>query len=312
MAGIGEFPQYALDTVLNPDDNTPGIHGVRFFIRGHPWVISMDSHFLSWKDGYQSGGVQLGFVFTKEDRTDKVIWPALLEKAYAKAKGNYVIAEGGYLIEGLRALTGLPGFSYKTNKIGTDSGDLFSADDCFTMLKTADTNNYIMALGTAGSGNDQQTNTCGIAMSHAYTILAAFEMTESGTTHKMLMIRNPWGSTQHTGPKWQHGDAAWTSSLKGQVPLSIDVDTARDVGIFFMEMDTFAAGTCVDNFAIMHKISGYSTKWYDKEDNAVDIEEQKWEITVPANIGTKNTVYVQTDGYPNHIDSSCFSGTYVF
>jgi hypothetical protein len=36
-------------------------------------------------------------------------------------------------------------------------------------------------------------------MSHAYTILEAFEMNDGTTTHKMLLVRNPWGVTKYTG-----------------------------------------------------------------------------------------------------------------
>lgn len=35
-------------------------------------------------------------------------------------------------------------------------------------------------------------------MSHAYTILAAFQMTDaSGVAHKCYLIRNPWGVTYY-------------------------------------------------------------------------------------------------------------------
>ena len=96
-----------------------------------------------------------------------------------------------------------------------------------------------MSAGTDGSGNDQQTNTCGIAMSHAYAILAAFEMKDSaGTVHKMLMMRNPWGVTKYSA-KWNYADRAWTSELVAQVPMSIDPRTSHNQGIFVIDMERF-------------------------------------------------------------------------
>lgn len=50
-----------------------------------------------------------------------------------------------------------------------------------------------MGAGTDGEADDD-VNNCGIAMSHAYSVIAAFEL-KSGSTvdHKLYMIRNPWG-----------------------------------------------------------------------------------------------------------------------
>jgi len=36
-----------------------------------------------------------------------------------------------------------------------------------------------MGAGTSGNGDNTEYNSCGIAMSHAYSILAAFTMTDS-------------------------------------------------------------------------------------------------------------------------------------
>lgn len=52
-----------------------------------------------------------------------------------------------------------------------------------------------------------------MAISHAYTILSAFEMTESnGTAHRMFLLRNPWGSSGYNY-YWSHNDTRWTDAL---------------------------------------------------------------------------------------------------
>lgn len=43
------------------------------------------------------------------------MWAAILEKAWAKVKGNYLIADGGLVENGLHALTGVPVFRYSTS-----------------------------------------------------------------------------------------------------------------------------------------------------------------------------------------------------
>jgi len=77
-------------------------------------------------------------------------------------------------------------------------------------MMAADAANYLMGAGTAGNGNDQEMNACGIAMSHAYSILAPFTMTlADGTPIKMLLIRNPWGTSYYSSD-WKASDSRWT------------------------------------------------------------------------------------------------------
>lgn len=101
-----------------------------------------------------------------------------------------------------------------------------------------------MGTSTAGGGNDQVSNQCGIAQSHAYTILSAFTMTDSaGTAHKMAMIRNPWGTTYYSYT-WNKDDTNWTDALAAQVPFGIDPRTSAQPtsggsGIFVVPMAAF-------------------------------------------------------------------------
>ena len=106
---------------------------------------------------------------------------------------------------GLRSLVGSPSI-----RVVPDAATL---DEAWGMIGAANDAGYIMGAGTAGSGNDQETNSCGIAMSHAYSLIAPFEMTDAnGTVHQMLMFRNPWGRTDYTGT-WAKDDQNWTDDL---------------------------------------------------------------------------------------------------
>ena len=103
------------------------------------------------------------------------------------------------------------------------------------MLNTADSANYILAAGT-GSGADSTWNTCGIANGHAYSILAAFNITDaSGTVHSMYMIRNPWGLDNGYNQTWKATDPKWTNALVAQVPLGVDPRKVQSPdGVFFV------------------------------------------------------------------------------
>lgn len=138
----------------------------------------------------------------------------LLEKAWAKIKGSYTLANGGFMENGLRALVGCPIFSYRT---------LYqSANGAFTLLKTANELNYIMGAGTSGSSN-RYNNICGITKRHAYSLIAAFELKTGDTVdHQLYMMRNPWGVSTFN-LTWNSDDtASWTSDYRSQVPHGVD------------------------------------------------------------------------------------------
>ena len=145
------------------------------------------------------------------------MWAPILEKAWAKIKGSYDAADGGFITSGIRALTGAPVFRYEASEINVLDEDnkyiLMSAYDAYMMLKSAEDANFMMGVSTDGNGNDQEKNSCGIAKSHAYSILSVFSMTDAeGVEHTMLLMRNPWGKTTYSSD-WKSTDSRWTDEL---------------------------------------------------------------------------------------------------
>ena len=105
MAAIAEFPSLVKNIVLTQTKNVAGIFGVKLYILGRPYVISVDDSLL-----YVNQTGKPVFAQLSDDGT--AIWGAVVEKAYAKVIGNYYKTNGGYLQNGLRVLTGSPVFSY--------------------------------------------------------------------------------------------------------------------------------------------------------------------------------------------------------
>ena len=87
--------------------NDAEIVGVRFYLRGKPYVMTIDTTLLFIYPDY---GEYLAFAGPSPDGT--VFWAPLLEKAWAKLKGNYAAADGGLVTSGIRSLTGAPVFSW--------------------------------------------------------------------------------------------------------------------------------------------------------------------------------------------------------
>lgn len=203
------------------------------------------------------------------------MWAPILEKAWAKVKGNYESAEGGFSVSGLRAITGAPTFTYSTEDICTTgcAEDAITPEYVFNILEQANDADYPMSAGTTG-GADTGRNDCGIATGHAYSILEPFTLTVGDVETQMLLMRNPWGTTDYSAA-WFSEDANWTDDLVSQVPWGVDPRTDVNLGLFTMPMSEFSETeegyNCVFNYEIAHYRAeeGYSMDWYD----AIDMEE---------------------------------------
>ena len=87
-----------------------------------------------------------------------------------------------------------------------------SLEEMWNILMDADDNDYIMGAGTSGD-DDLIENDCGIAMSHAYSIISAFVMTDSDDEdHRMLLINDPYGESNYDW-HWNPDDSDWTDEL---------------------------------------------------------------------------------------------------
>ena len=264
MASLAEFPELVRETFVNEDKNDEGIYNVKFYVRGKPWIVTIDENLL-FMDSY--GSQEL--VFALQSKDNNAIWGAVLEKAWAKVKGNYLISDlGGITSNGIRALTGVPVFDYWSFDIYANDA---SMNDHWQKLIDGEEKGYIMTAGTAGQGDDSAFNACGIAKSHAYSLIAAFTMTDAASfEHRMLMIRNPWGENNYSW-KWSRDDPRWTDELIAQVPHNFNPKTANpsNTGVFVVPFEAFKdnndVGYCFIDLQIGHyrDNEGYSDTWYD-------------------------------------------------
>ena len=74
----------------------------------------------------------------------------MVEKAWAKVKGSYFAAEGGFIENGLRALSGVPVVKYETSEITSKA----EAHEFWKVLKDADSKGYYIGAGTRGENNE--------------------------------------------------------------------------------------------------------------------------------------------------------------
>ena len=87
IAAVAEYPQLLHDTFLTDGDNAAGVYGIRFFIRGKPWVVDVDDA-LVWDTYYAGDGLPAGLIFSKPFDNNGDMWGTILEKAWGKVKGS--------------------------------------------------------------------------------------------------------------------------------------------------------------------------------------------------------------------------------
>ncbi|KAK4548877.1 hypothetical protein LTR36_008650 [Oleoguttula mirabilis] len=139
----------------------------------------------------QKGGEALYFSHCKSNET----WLPLIEKAYAKAHGDYFAIEGGFASEGIEDLTG--GVGVVLNPEDIMDKDLFWREQLSQVNEK-----YLFGGGSKPTGSK------GFVGSHAYAVLEAWEEGDL----KLLKLRNPWGEVEWDGD-WSDGSKLWTAQM---------------------------------------------------------------------------------------------------
>lgn len=116
LAALATNPTLWNDNVLTKTKNEANIYAFKFYIRGKPWVVSVDSNLL-----FQNSNNPY-LVFAQLDEAGIAVWGPLYEKAWAKVKGSIDLAEGGYAETSLRAMTGAPVFRTALTTVSDTTG----------------------------------------------------------------------------------------------------------------------------------------------------------------------------------------------
>ncbi|KAK2615166.1 hypothetical protein N8I77_001941 [Diaporthe amygdali] len=144
---------------------------------------------------YQSNS---GALYFAQCENPNETWLPLLEKAYAKAHGDYSAIEGGYGGEGIEDLTG-----GVTSEIYTT--DILDKEHFWTeeLMKVNQDFLFGCSTGVWGRGWGERK---GIVELHAYSVLKAREI--DGV--RLVLLKNPWGKHEWKGA-WSDGSKEWTA-----------------------------------------------------------------------------------------------------
>ncbi|PNY29789.1 Calpain-9 [Tolypocladium capitatum] len=154
---------------------------------------------------YQTGSKALFFAQCKDQNET---WVPLIEKAYAKAHGDYGSLSGGWIGEGLEDLSG----GVTTELL---SSDILDTDDFWDNEMSMVNQEFLFGCSTGllEHGYGQRD---GICEGHAYIVLEARTLK---TGQRLVKLRNPWGKVRKglwEGP-WSDGSKEWTTEVQEEL-----------------------------------------------------------------------------------------------
>lgn len=152
-----------------------------------------------YRKTYQTGSQALFFAHCRDPNET---WLPLLEKAYAKAHGDYAALVGGWIGEGVEDLTG----GVTTELLTSDILDV----DEFWNNEIMKVNKEFLFGCSTGLLDGGYGSRDGISEGHAYVIMEARELSSG---QRLLKLRNPWGKG-----KKGNWEGAWSDGSKEFTP----------------------------------------------------------------------------------------------
>ena len=217
MANVADHPDL-LKKVLPEDqsfeegDYTGAFH-VRFWQYGEWFDVVIDDY-LPTVDG--------NLCFNQSDDPNE-LWPALVEKAFAKLHGNYGEIEGGLPREAMVDLSGGCVEAFNTQAV---------PENLFEIMYKAGQKGSMMSCGTPGL-DEGETNETGLVPGHAYSITKVIKLEADGEEHQLIRVRNPWGNAS----EW-NGD--WSDEKIRALPEEVKAEheiVDEDDGEFYMSIN---------------------------------------------------------------------------
>lgn len=222
VAMLADRPQLFERVVPKDAWSQDGGYFYCYFWRYGEWEAVYIDDFLPVVHGTELWGAK-----SADDRNE--MWPALLEKAFARFHGSYNSVYGGQSGDAFLALTG--GCSEYIDFDEELEENPNQALALHRRLKNAVANGECMLTTEVPSKYDGQH---GLVGGHAYSLTDAVTVpTNHGQSANLVRVRNPWGNTEWKGP-WSDGSKEWSTIDEGSVPHA-----NTDDGEFWISLSDF-------------------------------------------------------------------------
>jgi hypothetical protein len=156
------------------------------------------------------------------------MWVPLLEKAYAKLHGSYLLLESGWTGEGFVDLTG--GCNELVQLDEGKGGKFDYMGGIWGILSRCNKEGWL--LGCSCEGGREVDSGVGILTGHAYSVIDCREVAQYSL--RLIRIRNPWGKKEWTG-RWSDTSQEWNPYYEQLFNYKRD---AND-GSFWMQLEDF-------------------------------------------------------------------------
>ncbi|KPA75258.1 putative calpain-like cysteine peptidase putativecysteine peptidase Clan CA family C2 [Leptomonas pyrrhocoris] len=242
MAALAEFPDKIRDIFRHPEsveqgqnERACGIYRVTLNKNGWWTNVIVD-------DYLPVAGGRPKFARSKGDSAE--LWPAILEKAYAKVFGGYGFIVAGDPLHALQDMSGFPCSSFDNAFVESTINETYElfmhlknySDAGYQIVFTTPTREAIMtARGAASCGSPSQAerafDKANLLLGHTYSVIRVGYFEEHDL--RLLQLRNPWSQTTSdwNGP-WNKRDANWDKYT--EVAEYFNFQNTDD-GTFFME-----------------------------------------------------------------------------
>lgn len=227
--------------------NPCGAYCFKLFRRGMDQQVVVDDNLPVKQMGF---AVQPVFARARTGpQGEVVLWPMLLEKAFAKLYGSYGAIEAGLTHEALMDMTGGLG-----DAIIVD-GPAGVPANLWPRLVQCKRSGDLLAAGSRG-GSHFATSPRGIVQGHAYSILSVREI--RGV--QLLKLRNPWGKGEWTGD-YGENSRLWTPELRAKLRWP-----DPEGGVFWISLRDFL---CEFQYVFICRV-------FSKDTNKRDVIEGSW------------------------------------
>lgn len=175
-----------------------------------------------YRKTYQTGSKALFFAQCKDQNET---WVPLIEKAFAKAHGDYASLSGGWIGEGLEDLSG----GVTTELLSSDILDI----DEFWENEMSRVNQEFLFGASTGLLEHGYGERDGISEGHAYIVMEARTL-KSG--QRLVKLRNPWGKVRKGiwEGAWSDGSKEWTKEVQEELDHKFGSDS-----VFWISYEDF-------------------------------------------------------------------------